>query len=115
MRPHRAGVGVCLMYAIIKAGGRQYSVSPNESVRVELLEGQPGDTVEFDQVVAISGDDGKIVAGGDLASAKVTATIEDHGRGKKLRIFKFKRRKMFRWHKGHRQDFTQVKINEILV
>ncbi len=103
------------MYAIIKAGGRQYSVSPNESVRVELLAGEPGDTVEFDDVVIVGGDDGKMLSGGDVSSAKVTGTIEDHGRGKKIRVFKFKRRKMFRWHKGHRQDFTQVKINEIVV
>ena len=103
------------MYAIIKSGGRQYSVSPDESVKIELLEGQPGDTVEFDDVVVVSGDDGKVLAGKALKSAKVTGVIEEHGRGKKVRVFKFKRRKMFRWHKGHRQDFTQVKINEIVV
>lgn len=101
------------MYAIISAGGRQYSVSPNESVRVELLAGAPGDTVEFDHVVVVSGDDGKVLAGSEVASAKVTGVIEDHGRGKKIRVFKFKRRKMYRLHHGHRQDFTQVKINEI--
>ena len=106
---------MCLVYAIIKTGGRQVAVSPNESVRVELLSGEPGDTVEFDQVVAVSGDDGKVLAGGDVVSARVTGVIEDHGRGKKIRVFKFKRRKMYRWHKGHRQDFTQVKINEIVV
>ena len=103
------------MYAIITAGGRQYSVSPNESVRVELLSGEPGDTVEFDNVAVVSTDDGKMLAGKDVASAKVTATIEEHGRGKKIRVFKFKRRKMYRLHQGHRQDFTQVKINEIAV
>ena len=103
------------MYAIIKAGGRQYSVSPDESIRVELLEGQPGDSVEFDDVVVVSGDDGKVLAGKDVASAKVTATIEEHGRGKKIRVFKFKRRKMYRLHQGHRQDFTQVKIDAIAV
>ena len=103
------------MYAIIKAGGRQYSVSPNESVKVEVLTGEPGDPVEFTDVVVVGGDDGKMLAGGAVASAKVTGVIEEHGRGKKIRVFKFKRRKMFRWHKGHRQDFTQVKINEIVV
>jgi large subunit ribosomal protein L21 len=103
------------MYAIIRAGGRQYSVSPNESVQVELLTGEPGDPVEFDDVVVVAGDDGSMLAGDAVASAKVTGVIEEHGRGKKVRVFKFKRRKMFRWHKGHRQDFTQVKINEIVV
>lgn len=103
------------MYAIINAGGRQYSVSPNESVRVELLSGEPGDTVEFDNVVVVSNDDGEVLAGDDVASAKVTATIEEHGRGKKIRVFKFKRRKMYRLHQGHRQGFTQVKINDIAV
>ena len=103
------------MYAIISAGGRQYSVSPNESVRVELLAGEPGDTVEFDNVVVVSGDDGKVLAGSEVASAKVTGVIEEHGRGKKVRVFKFKRRKMYRLHHGHRQDFTQVKINDIVV
>ena len=103
------------MYAIISAGGRQYSVSPDESVRIESLAGEPGDAVEFDNVVVVSHDDGKVLAGSDVASAKVTAVIEEHGRGKKVRVFKFKRRKMYRLHQGHRQNFTQVKINEIVV
>ncbi len=103
------------MYAIISAGGRQYAVSPNESVRVELIEGEPGDTVELDDVVAVTDDDGKVLAGKEAAGAKVTATIEEHGRGKKVRVFKFKRRKMYRRHQGHRQGYTQIKIDEIAV
>ena len=103
------------MYAIIKTGGKQVAVSADESVRVEFLEGAPGDTVEFGSVLAVKGDDGRMLVGDAVAGARVTGVIEDHGRGKKVRVFKFKRRKMFRWHKGHRQDFTQVKIQSIAV
>lgn len=103
------------MYAIIETGGKQYSVSEGEQVRVEKLDGEVGSTIEFDRVVAVATEDGKLLSGREAASVKVTATIADQGRGKKIRILKFKRRKMYRRHAGHRQDFTAVKIDKIAV
>ena len=103
------------MYAIVQTGGKQYVASPGEVVRVESLHGAPGDVVEFDHVVTLSKDDGSVLAGSELSGAKVRGVIEDHGRGKKVIVFKFKRRKMYRRRNGHRQNFTNVKIEEIAV
>jgi large subunit ribosomal protein L21 len=103
------------MYAIIETGGKQYPVSPGEEVRVEKIEGEVGSTVEFKKVLAISPDDGGLLAGADAQSATVTGTIIDQARGKKIIIYKFKRRKMYRRKNGHRQDYTQVKIEGINV
>jgi large subunit ribosomal protein L21 len=103
------------MYAIVQTGGKQYVASPGEVVRVESLQGEPGDVVEFDHVVTVSNDDGSVMAGSELSGAKVKGVIEDHGRGKKVIVFKFKRRKMYRRRNGHRQNFTNVKIEEIAV
>lgn len=103
------------MYAIIETGGRQIVASPGEVIRVESLPGEAGESVEFDRVIAVSQDNGSLLAGPEAESARVTGVIEDHGRGKKVKVFKFKRRKMYRWHKGHRQNFTEVKIDAITV
>lgn len=100
------------MYAIIEAGGRQHVVSPGETVQVEKMSGEPGDAIEFDRVLAYS-HEGKMALGPDVKDVRVSGVIADHGRGKKVRVFKFKRRKMYRWHKGHRRDFTNVKIESI--
>lgn len=102
------------MYAIIKTGGKQVVASPGEVIRVETLSGEAGDTVELNDVVLIN-DDGKVATGDDLSGAKVTGVIEKHGRGKKVIVFKFKRRKMYRRRNGHRQNFTDVKIQDITV
>ena len=102
------------MYAIIKTGGKQYPVSPGEEVNVEKLAGDVGSSVEF-QALAVSPDEGDLVTGEKAESAKVTGTITAHGRGKKIIFYKFKRRKMYRRKNGHRQEYTQVKIDEISV
>ena len=102
------------MYAIIETGGKQVVASPGEIVRVESLEGEAGDAVEFGNVVAVN-NDGKMLAGAEIENAKVTGVIEEHGRGKKDIVFKFKRRKMYRNRNGHRQNYTDVKIQEITV
>lgn len=102
------------MYAIVETGGKQYAVSPGEVVRVERLEGDEGAKVEFDRVVAVSKDDGAVVAGADAKDAKVVGTIEKQGKAKKVIVFKFKRRKQYKRRQGHRQDFTAVKIDEIV-
>ncbi len=100
------------MYAIIQTGGKQYAVAPGDELRVEKLPGEIGDQVQFDQVLAVSGDDGTLAAGGD-SQPTVSATIAQQGRGPKVDVLKFKRRKMYRRRIGHRQAFTLVRIDSI--
>lgn len=101
------------MYAVIETGGKQYRVSPGTSVKLETLAGEPGSTVTFDKVVAVVSDDGDIKTGSEASSAKVNATIQSHGRGEKVIVFKFKRKKQYKKTIGHRQNFTQVKVESI--
>ncbi len=103
------------MLAIIETGGKQYPVSPGEDVRVEKLPGDVGAPVEFTKVVAVTQDDGKLLTGSALQTAKVSGTIAAHGRAKKIIVFKFKKRKHYRRRKGHRQDFTEVQVNDIVL
>ena len=103
------------MYAILQTGGKQYVASPGEVIRVESLAGEPGDKVEFDQIVTISRDDGSVLSGSAIEGAKVTGVIDRQGRAKKIIVFKFKKRKMYRNRRGHRQNFTSVKIENITV
>ncbi|MBI4696291.1 MAG: 50S ribosomal protein L21 [Gammaproteobacteria bacterium] len=102
------------MHAIIKTGGKQYRVTAGEKLRVETLPGNPGDVIEFSEVLLISAPEGTEVGRPLLAGAKVTATVLEHGRGDKIRIVKFKRRKHHRKQMGHRQNFTKVEINQIV-
>jgi large subunit ribosomal protein L21 len=102
------------MYAVIETGGKQYRVAAGDTVQVETLAGDVGSAVEFAKVVALSNDAGEILTGADLASAKVTGTIASHGRAPKILVFKFKRKKQYKRTIGHRQNFTAVKVNEIL-
>jgi large subunit ribosomal protein L21 len=101
------------MYAVIETGGKQYRVAPGDSISVEKLVGEPGSTVQF-KVLAVSNDSGDLLAGKDVASSTVKATIESHGRGDKVIVFKFKRKKQYKKTQGHRQDLTKVKISEIV-
>ena len=103
------------MYAVIETGGKQYRVAPGETVRVETLAGEPGAAVEFDRVLAVVNDSNEVVAGADLASARVKGVIAEHGRGDKILVFKFKRKKQYKRTIGHRQSFTEVKVGDILV
>src|SRR5580658_8244652 len=98
------------MYAVIETGGKQYRVTPGESVEVETLAGDVGAEVEFGRVVAIV--DGDSVKGG--AGASVKGTIEAHGRGEKTLVFKFKRKKQYKRTIGHRQNYTRVAVSEII-
>lgn len=102
------------MHAIIKTGGKQYRVSEGEKLRVETLAGDPGDVIEFGEVLLISAPEGIEIGQPLLAGAKVTATVLEHGRGEKIRIVKFKRRKHHRKQMGHRQNFTKVEIKQIV-
>lgn len=101
------------MYAVIETGGKQYRVAPGDMIEVETLTGEVGAEVEFDRVLAV-GNDGGVKAGPDLSGARVKGTIAAHGRGDKVIVFKFKRKKQYKRTIGHRQNFTRVKIGEIL-
>ena len=100
------------MYAIISTGGKQYKVSEGDIVSVEKIAGEKGEAVTFDQVLAIS-DEGSIKVGGDVASAKVTGTVLEQGRAKKVIVYKYKPKKGYHKKNGHRQQFTKVKIEAI--
>jgi large subunit ribosomal protein L21 len=98
------------MYAVIKAGGKQYRVSPGDVIRVEKIATENGNTnVELTDVIAVSGKDGLQSGEG----AKVHASIVEQGRGDKIIVFKFKRKKQYKKTQGHRQAFTALRINEI--
>jgi len=99
------------MYAVIRTGGKQYRVAPGDVLKIEKTE-QEGDTIEFSDVLAFSGDSGSITK---PASAKVIASVVGEGRGNKILVFHFKRKKQYKKLHGHRQSFTQVRINEIQV
>ena len=103
------------MYAVIQTGGKQYRVEPGKTVVVEKLAGDAGASVVFDQVLLVSsGDGGNVTIGKPtVAGAKVTGEIVEQGRGDKLVVFKFRRRKNYVRRNGHRQDYTAVKIADI--
>jgi len=101
------------MYAIIQTGGKQYRVSEGDVIVIEKLDAQAGETVAFDQVLTVV-KDGSVQVGQPLvAGAKVTGTVVEHGRGKKIRIFKYKSKSNYRRRQGHRQPFTKVTIEKI--
>ncbi|MDH3871396.1 MAG: 50S ribosomal protein L21 [Gammaproteobacteria bacterium] len=101
------------MYAVIKTGGKQYRVSQGDTLKVEKLDAGEGDSVEFDQVLMVGeGEDVKIGTP-YLDGNRVTATVKAHGRGDKVDIIKFRRRKHHMKRMGHRQDFTEVEITGI--
>jgi large subunit ribosomal protein L21 len=101
------------MYAVIKTGGKQYRVTEGSTLKVEKLEADEGASVELDQVLMVAdGDDVKIGAP-YLEGGKVTATIKQHGRGRKVHIVKFRRRKHHLKRQGHRQAFTELEVTGI--
>ena len=99
------------MYAIVKTGGKQYKVTEGLVFETELLAAEVDSTVELEVVLAADGD--KMVAGDDAKGAKVTATVVEHGRGKKINIFTYKAKKNIRKRQGHRQPYTKLKVNSI--
>ena len=99
------------MYAIIATGGKQYKVSEGDVIKVEKLNAEAGNTVTFDNVIAVSNDSLKV--GADVANATVTATVMEQGRGKKVIVYKYKRNTGYHKTNGHRQAYTQVKIDKI--
>jgi large subunit ribosomal protein L21 len=101
------------MYAVIKTGGKQYRVATGDKLRVEKLPGSVGDAVVLDQVLLLGGDTLKLGTP-VVAGAKVEAKIVSQGLGKKLVVFKFRRRKNYRRKNGHRQPFTALEITNIV-
>lgn len=103
------------MYAIIETGGKQYRVAPGDKVRVETVPMEVGAELELSGLKAVSTDDGRMLLGSDVANAKITATVTAHGRGEKLIVFKFKRKKQYKRTYGHRQNYTEVTVNQVVV
>lgn len=102
------------MYAVIKTGGKQYRVQPNDVLEIEKLDAEAGAKVEFTEVLMIGGKDSPQIGSPFLSGAKVTAELVEHTRGPKLIAFKKRRRKNSRRKKGHRQDLVKVRITDIL-
>jgi large subunit ribosomal protein L21 len=101
------------MYAVIKTGGKQYKVSEGQTLKVEKLAAEEGAKVDLEQVLMVADGDDVKVGSPYIEGGKVTATVRAHGKGKKVEIVKFRRRKHSRKHQGHRQDFTEIEINTI--
>jgi large subunit ribosomal protein L21 len=102
------------MYAVIETGGKQYRVAPGQTIEIDTLSGDVGAEVEFDRVLAISNESNELVFGDALKTARVRGKIAAHGRGDKILVFKFKRKKQYKRTIGHRQNYTRVEVQEIL-
>jgi len=102
------------MYAVVKTGGKQYRITPGEKVKVEQIAADVGVEVVLDQVLMVG--EGESVRLGQpiVAGATVKATVVSHGRGDKVEIFKMRRRKHYQKHQGHRQNYTELKIDSIV-
>ena len=100
------------MYAVIRTGGKQYRVQPGDTLRVETTAHENG-ALEFADVLAVSGEQGQFEQ--ELGGAKVLASVVGEGRGEKILVFKLKRKKQYKKMQGHRQNYVEVRINEIQV
>ncbi len=101
------------MYAVIKTGGKQYRVVTGETLKVELISGDIGSSIVLDKVLMVSDGEKLSVGKPMLLGATVAATIVSHGRGDKVRIFKMRRRKHYQKNQGHRQNYTEIRIDGI--
>ncbi len=101
------------MYAVVKTGGKQYRVAPGEKLRVEQIPADIGSEVVLDQVLMVADGDDVTVGNPLVAGAQVRAKVLSHGRGKKVTIFKMRRRKHYQKHQGHRQNYTELQIESI--
>jgi large subunit ribosomal protein L21 len=102
------------MYAVIRSGGKQYRVKAGESVRVEALAADVGAAVSFGEVLLVGEGEGARIGTPLVAGAAVKATVTSHGRGDKVKIFKLRRRKHHQKTQGHRQSYTEVRIDDIV-
>ena len=103
-----------MAYAIIRSGGKQFRVAEGETVRVPLLDKEAGESVELEALV-VATDDGVKAGAPAVEGARVAATVVEHGRGDKIIVFKFKRKKQYKKTIGHRQSYTQVKVGDFQV
>ncbi len=101
------------MYAVVKSGGKQHRVEPGDRVRVESLPGEVGGAIAFDDVLLIGDDAGVKIGRPALDGATVSGTITAQGRHPKIRVFKMKRRKNYKRLKGHRQGYTEIRVDSI--
>ena len=101
------------MYAVIETGGKQYRVSQGQRIRVEKLNADEGASVDIEKVLLVANGEDVKIGSPYVAGGKVTATIKGHGRGEKVRIIKFRRRKHSAKTQGHRQDYTEIEITGI--
>jgi large subunit ribosomal protein L21 len=101
------------MYAVIQTGGKQYRVSEGFKLKVEKLDVAEGDSVELDKVLMVANGDDIKIGSPYIDGGKVTATVKSHGRGKKVKIIKFRRRKHHMKRQGHRQSYTELEITSI--
>jgi large subunit ribosomal protein L21 len=101
------------MYAVVRTGGKQVRVAPGDAVWVERLPGDVGATIELGDVLMVGGDGAPRIGTPTVAGARVVATILGSGRGEKITIFKAKRRKRYRRKIGHRQEYTQIRVDSI--
>jgi large subunit ribosomal protein L21 len=102
------------MYAVIKSGGKQYRVESGKPVRVEALAADVGAAVSFDEVLLVGAGESVKVGAPLVSGAKVKGTVLAHGRGEKVKIFKMRRRKHYQKSQGHRQNYTEVRIDDIV-
>ena len=102
------------MYAIIRTGGKQYRVQSGEQLRVEAISADVGSTVSLEEVLLVGTGEGVKVGAPLVSGAKVKATVVSHGRGDKVRIFKLRRRKHYQKTQGHRQSYTELRIDDIV-
>jgi large subunit ribosomal protein L21 len=100
------------VYAVIRTGGKQYRVAPGDEISVEKIAAEVGDSVDLAAVMLV-GDDGDVTIGGDVDGTTVAATVVEHGRGEKIRVFTYKNKTRQRRRKGHRQDYTKVRIDSV--
>lgn len=103
------------MYAVVATGGKQVKVQHGDIIRVEKLEARVGDTIELNEVKLVAKDDGLVTDPGALSGAKVVCKVTGEGKRKKIRVFKKKRRKDYYRTRGHRQRYTELKVQDILV
>jgi large subunit ribosomal protein L21 len=101
------------MYAVIKTGGKQYRVAPGDTIRIERVQGDVGENVTFGSVLAVHNDEKKILSGVEASKATVTGKIVSHGRNKKVTVLKFKKTNQYKISRGHRQNYTAVKVSDI--
>ena len=101
------------MYAVVKTGGKQYKVAPGEKLKVEQIPADVGAVVILDQVLMVGEGESVRLGQPTVAGATVKATVVAHGRGEKVKIFKMRRRKHYQKHQGHRQNYTEIRIDSI--